>query len=143
VPTLDRMADAVAAVAGMTISIRTRRDVVIVDPDRFLVAARKALRDVNPSLTEVQAVNELVDVTDAVYALLDRDGQLAADQLGAAMSDLEVGAGAPGPGSLVVDRSDGLSPAGRLQQVVLNEPQSLQDYGCFLPDDPFALPPAG
>jgi hypothetical protein len=66
----------------MTISIRTRRDVVIVDPDRFLVAARQALRDVNPSPTEVQAVNELVDVTDAVYALLDRDGQLAADQLG-------------------------------------------------------------
>ncbi|MBC6467490.1 hypothetical protein [Actinomadura alba] len=136
------MADAVVATAGMTISVRTRRDVVIVDPDRFLTAARQALRDLNPELTEAQAADALTDVTDAVHALLDRDGQLAMDHVGAAMTDPEVGSGAPPPGVRISDRSDGLSPAGRLQQIVLDEPQPLQDYGCFLPDDPFALPPA-
>ncbi|MDI1461507.1 hypothetical protein QEZ54_11040 [Catellatospora sp. KI3] len=30
------MAEGPAPVAGMTISVRTRRDVVVVDPDRFL-----------------------------------------------------------------------------------------------------------
>ena len=39
----------------MTISIRTRRDVVVVDPDRFLAAARQALRDRNSGLTEADA----------------------------------------------------------------------------------------
>jgi hypothetical protein len=33
-----------------------------------------------------------------------------------------------------------LSPAGWLQQVVLDEPMALRDYGCFLPEHPFALP---
>ena len=49
------MTDAVAPKAGMTISIRTRRDVVVVDPDRFLAAARQALRDRNSGLTEADA----------------------------------------------------------------------------------------
>lgn len=40
-----RMTDAVAPRSGMTISIRTRRGVVVVDPERFLAAARQALRD--------------------------------------------------------------------------------------------------
>jgi hypothetical protein len=39
------MTDAVAPRSGMTISIRTRRGVVVVDPERFLAAARQALRD--------------------------------------------------------------------------------------------------
>jgi pimeloyl-ACP methyl ester carboxylesterase len=46
----------------------------------------------------------------------------------------------PLPGQRVLDRPDGLSPAGEITQVSLEEPQPLQDYGCFLPDDPFALP---
>ena len=36
----------------MTISIRTRRDVVVVDPDQFLAAARQALPDRDPGLTD-------------------------------------------------------------------------------------------
>ena len=43
-------------------------------------------------------------------------------------------------GMRVSDRRDGLSPAGWLQQVVLDDPQPLQDYGCSLPADPFAMP---
>lgn len=38
------------------------------------------------------------------------------------------------------DRPDGLSPAGRLYELVLTDPQPLPDYGCFLPADPFARP---
>ena len=124
----------------MTISVRTRRDVVIVDPDKFLTAARRALCDLDPDLTEAQAADALTDVTDAVHALLDRDGQLAMDHTGAATRDPEVGRGAPLPGIRFSDRPDGLSPAGWMQQIVLDDPQPLQDYGCFLPEDPFALP---
>jgi hypothetical protein len=35
----------------------------------------------------------------------------------------------------VTDRPDGLSPAGGMSLIVLNEPQPLQDYGCSLPDN--------
>lgn len=130
------MTGAVAPKTGMTISIRTRRDVVVVDPDRFLTAARQALRDRNPGLTEVEAADLVADVYDAVHALLDRDGTLASDTVDSEL----IGVGRPLPGARVSDRPDGLSPAGRLQQVVLDDPQPLQDYGCFLPEDPFALP---
>ncbi|MEO3777486.1 hypothetical protein ABGB16_11685 [Micromonospora sp. B11E3] len=132
------MAGAEAPKAGMTISIRTRRDVVVVDPDRFLAAARQALRDRNPGLTDAEAAEAVVDVHDAVHALLDRDGTLAADAV-----DGEANVGGSLPGVWVSDRPDGLSPAGWLQQVVLDDPQPLRDYGCFLPADPFAVPTAG
>ncbi|MCP3785353.1 hypothetical protein NLX85_18490 [Micromonospora sp. A3M-1-15] len=122
----------------MTISIRTRRDVVVVDPDRFLAAARQALRDCNPGLTDAEVAEAVADVYDAVRALLDRDGALAAD----AVDTESVGIGGPLPGVRVSDRPDGLSAAGWLQQVVLDDPQPLQDYGCFLPADPFAVPHA-
>jgi len=132
------MTDAVAPKAGLMISVRTRRDVVVVDPDRFLTAARQALRDSNPGLSDAEAAEAVADVYDAVHALLDRDGALAAD----AMGDELIGVGGRLPGVRVVDRTDGLSPSGWLQQVVVNDPQPLQDYGCFLPEDPFALPKA-
>ncbi|MFG3604826.1 hypothetical protein [Micromonospora chersina] len=134
--TLPGMTGAVAPKAGMTISIRTRRDVVVVDPDRFLTAARQALRDRNPGLTDADAAEAVADVHDAVHALLDRDGALAAD----AVDGEAVGIGGLLPGTRVSDRLDGLWPAGWLQQVVLDDPQPLQDYGCFLPADPFAVP---
>lgn len=63
----------------MVISIRTRRDVVVVDPHRFMAAARQALCDRNPGLTDAEAAEAVTDVNDAVHALLDRDGTLAAD----------------------------------------------------------------
>ena len=68
------MADEMAVTAGMTISVRSRRDVVVVDPERFLAAARRALQDLDPSLTEAQAAQAITGISDAVFALLDRDG---------------------------------------------------------------------
>ncbi|HEX6683162.1 MAG TPA: hypothetical protein VF062_10220 [Candidatus Limnocylindrales bacterium] len=122
--------------AGMTISVRTRRDVVIVDPERFLAAARQAVRDLDPTLSEEQAAGSIHDLLDAVHALLDRDGQLANDQL--LNQIIEFGRGGLGPGKRVLDRPDGLSPAGWIQEIVPDEPQPLQDYGCFLPENPFS-----
>ena len=75
----------------MTISVLTRRDVVVVDPERFVAAARQALRDLDPELTE---------------------------------------AGPP-------RRSATCTTPGLIQQIVLDEPMPLQDYGCFLPEDLF------
>lgn len=131
----------------MMISVRMRRDLVIVDVDRFLIAARAAYRDLNPDVSEAEAAEAVTDVVDAAFALLDRAGhQLAEVSESAARiwptpgGPPEVGCGAPLPGDRVTDRSDGLSPAGWVQQVVFTEPQPLQDYGCFLPDDPFAVP---
>lgn len=114
----------------MLISVRTRRDVVVTDPARFLAAAREALRAAGEPA-------EVTDVCDAVHALLDRDGALAADSVPGEL----LGRGGLRPGERVTDRPDGLSPAGWLQEVVLDDPHPLQDYGCFLPEDPFALPP--
>ncbi|WP_433213386.1 hypothetical protein ACQP00_01890 [Dactylosporangium sp. CS-047395] len=108
---------------GMVISIRTRRDVVVVDPERFLAAARAA------AAAHDGAVE---DAYDAVHALLDLDPQLI--PLG---DEPEVGRGAPRPGARDTDRPDGLSAAGYVQEIVLTEATPLQDYGCFLPDDLF------
>ncbi|MBF8188542.1 hypothetical protein ITP53_23005 [Nonomuraea sp. K274] len=116
---------------GMTISIRSRRDVVVVDPDRFMAAARQAYRAANPGLTEAEAAEAVVDVYDAVHALLDRDGRLVPD-----------GPERTRPGVRVHDRPDGLSPAGWEEQIVIDDPMPLQDYGCFPLEDPFALPSA-
>ncbi|WP_111871466.1 hypothetical protein [Actinomadura craniellae] len=121
---------------GMTISVRTRRDVVIVDPERFLATARQAYRDLHPDATEESAAETVRDVYDAVHVLLDRFGRLADDA-----PDMMIGRGGPLPGRRVPDRPDGLSPAGELQQIVLDDPRPLQDYGCFPAEDPFALPP--
>ncbi|MGO4760875.1 hypothetical protein AB4212_71615, partial [Streptomyces sp. 2MCAF27] len=122
-----------APVAGMTISVRMRQDVVIVDPARFVASARAAYREASPEITEERAAEEIRDVYDAVWALLDRFGRLAAD----------APASAGLPGRRVLDRPDGLSPAGECKQIVLSDPQPLQDYGCFMPEgyDPFAIPP--
>lgn len=116
----------------MTISVRTRRDVVVVDPDRFLAAARSAYRELNPDLTDAEVAEAVADVTDAAFALIDRHGDL--------VTDPDRAGDPPLPGTRLPDRPDGLSPAGRIREVVLDEPP-LQDYGCFLPDDVFTRPP--
>lgn len=119
--------------AGMTISLRTRQDVVVVDPERFVAAARAAYREAFPEITEERAAEDIRDVHEAAWALFDRFGRLTA----------EAPARSVVPGRRVLDRPDGLSPAGERQQIVLNDPQPLQDYGCFMPEDydPFAVPP--
>ncbi|WP_042401353.1 hypothetical protein [Streptacidiphilus carbonis] len=117
----------------MTISVRMRQDVVIVDPERFVASARRAYREASPEITEERATEDIRDVYDAVLALLDRFGRLTADT--PASTGL--------PGQRILDRPDGLSPAGERKQIVLNDPQPLQDYGCSMPEeyDPFAIPP--
>ncbi|WP_157556249.1 hypothetical protein [Herbidospora yilanensis] len=119
----------------MTISVRTRRDVVVVDPARFLAAARAAYRDLHPGVSEEVAADNVADVYDAVGILLDRLGRLAAD-----VRETPVGHGGATPGHRLLDRPDGLSPAGEVQQIVLGDLTPLQDYGCALPEDLFALP---
>ncbi len=120
--------------AGMVVSVRTRQDVVIADPERFLAAARAAYRELTPGATEETAAEQVRDVRDAVFALLERFGRLAAGPPGHT--------GPPGPELLHdLDRPNGLSPAGEITQLVFDDPQVLQGYGCFLPEDPFALPP--
>ncbi|GAA1023417.1 hypothetical protein Aple_089170 [Acrocarpospora pleiomorpha] len=121
--------------AGMTISVRTRRDVVIMDPARFMTAARTAYRDLHPDVSEEAAAESVTDVYDAVNILLDRLGRLTADA-----PEMPIGRDESRRGHRVLDRPDGLSPAGEIHQIVLNDPRPLQDYGCFLPEDPFALP---
>ncbi|MFE2406944.1 hypothetical protein ACFXDE_01235 [Kitasatospora sp. NPDC059408] len=126
-------------VAGMTISVRTRRDVVVVDPERFLAAARAAFRELYPGATEQDARRHVLDVTDAVDVLLERDGVLAPG-----LRDAGAGRCGPLPGRRVLDRPDGLSPAGEIQQIVLGDPEPLQDIvlSQFAEGrDLFALPP--
>ncbi|MGW0518457.1 hypothetical protein [Crossiella sp. NPDC003009] len=94
-------------VADMTISVRSRRDVVIVDPERFLAAARQGCRDLYPEATEAEADAQVAGVRDAVFLLLDRDGQLAPWDRSAGPEH--------GP------RPDGLAAAGFNQAIVLNE----------------------
>ncbi|MGW2250455.1 hypothetical protein ACWCXH_09670 [Kitasatospora sp. NPDC001660] len=126
-------------VAGMTISVRTRRDVVVVDPERFLAAARAAFRELYPDVTEEDARCHVRDVTAAAAVLLDRDGVLVPG-----VRDAGAGACGPFPGRRVLDRADGLSPAGELQRIVVDDPQPLQDIVLFQlaeQQDLFALPP--
>lgn len=118
----------------MTISVRTRQDVVIVDPERLLASAREAYRELSPDATEETASEIVRDVYEAVFVLLERFGRLVADTPPNTV-DRRL------PGQRVLDRTDGLSPAGELRNIVLNDQIPLQDYGCFLPADPFALPP--
>jgi len=97
---------------GMTISLRLRRDLVITDPGRFLAAARRAYHELNPDLHEAQVAETIGDVSDAVFALLEHeDGRTL---LWPDTSTPEGGQGAPLPGERVLDRPDGLSPAGLL-----------------------------
>lgn len=124
---------------GMTISVRTRQDVVVMDPERFMAAARRAYRADDPQITEDQAAAQVSNVHEAVFALMDRYGALASDHPdvatgGTAVRRMSGGLGVM-PGERVRDRPDGLSPAGSISCVVLDEPQPLQDYGCFLPED--------
>ncbi|QIQ02039.1 hypothetical protein [Streptomyces liangshanensis] len=128
--------------AGMRVSVRIRQDVVIADPERFLAAARAAHLELSPDATEETAAEDVRDVHDAVFALLGRFGGLAA---GSPDTTPPAHAGAPTPvrpDGLRPDglRPDGLRPAGEFTQVVLDDPLSLVEYGCFPPEDPFALP---
>ena len=123
----------------MVISVVTREDVVVMDPDRFLAAARRAYLADDPELTEEDAATFVADVYDAVSALLDRYGALASVHVevaagGSTRRSMSGGFGYL-PGERVVGRVDGLSPAGSITKILLNRPHALQDYGCFAPGD--------
>ncbi|MBB4697944.1 hypothetical protein [Paractinoplanes abujensis] len=129
--------------AGMVISVRTRQDVVVIDPDRFLAAARRAYRTDNPDADVREAETVIADVYDAVSALIERYGSLTSDHPdvagGAHPRPVMHGGFGLLPGDRVINRPDGLSPAGTLQTIELDVP-TLQSYGCSLPEDPFAAP---
>jgi hypothetical protein len=46
------------------------------DPDRLMIAARRAFRAENPDVSEVEACAHVGDVYDAVNALMDRYGSI-------------------------------------------------------------------
>ncbi|TYB62808.1 hypothetical protein FXF51_25680 [Nonomuraea sp. PA05] len=126
------MDERIAPVQGMKISVRTRRDVVIVDLERFLATARAAYREQDPRATEEDAAEFVGDVHDAIWLLLDRDGELAPG---------EPRTRAEQPSR---DRPDGLLLAGEVQHISLDDPLPLPGSHCFELDDPedyFALPP--
>src|SRR5689334_11552674 len=64
---------------GMVITVLTREDVVVMNPERFLAAARDAYRAEHPDADEVEVTTAIADVTDAVFALLDRYGSVASE----------------------------------------------------------------
>jgi hypothetical protein len=137
----------VAVRAGMVISVRTRQDVIVVDPDRFLATARRAYLAENEGVSDQDARAAVADVYDAVCALIDRYGSLVSDHpevaVGASEAQRMHGGVGLVPSDRVTDRPDGLSPAGEIRTIVLQGP-TLQSYGCFLPDDLdtlFQIPP--
>lgn len=123
---------------GMIISVLTREDVIVMDPQRFLAAARRAYRAQDPAASDVEAAAAVTDVYDAVDALINQYGRLGSEHpdVAAGASPLRRMHGGLGlrPGDRVPDRPDGLSPAGAISLILLDEPLPLQDYGCFLPE---------
>ncbi|MFI5888513.1 hypothetical protein ACIA5D_00150 [Actinoplanes sp. NPDC051513] len=124
---------------GMVISVLTRQDVVVMDPDRFLAAARRAYRAQDPDITEDEAAQTINDVYDAVNALMDLYGSIGSDHPDVAAGStprrrMHGGVGLL-PKDRVHDRPDGLSPAGAISLILLDEEHTIQDYGCFLPED--------
>ncbi|MBB2940640.1 hypothetical protein FB565_000344 [Actinoplanes lutulentus] len=122
---------------GMVISIRSRHDVVIIDPDKFLTAARRAYLAYNPGADESELAVALADPYCAVDALINCYHTLASDdpELAAGSSEPPTMHGGVGlrPGQRVPDRPDGLSPAGMILSIEFGHHTPLQDYGCFLP----------
>jgi hypothetical protein len=130
--------DNVQPFPGMVISVLTREDVVVVDPQRFLAAARRAFLADNPDAGEDEAAGVVTDVYEAAHALIERYGSLASehpDVAAGATARRRMSGGAGWlPGDRVRDRPDGLSPAGTVSQVEAGAGRSLQDYGCWLPE---------
>lgn len=106
------MPDDALATAGMTISLRIRRDLVIVDPGRFFAAARDAYRAAHPGATDAEVAEQVADVSDAIHALIDR--QPATISLWPDPERPEAGRGAPLPGAR--DRSAGWALACRFDR---------------------------
>jgi hypothetical protein len=119
--TADEDEDAVTLHPGMVITVRTRHDVVIVDPDRFLAAARHAYPADNPGTIDDDLEGALQDPYYAVDALMDRYYILGSDhpEVAAGSSKPATMHGGLGlrPGRRIPDRPDGLSPAGTITHI--------------------------
>jgi hypothetical protein len=116
---------------GMVISVRVREDVVVVDPGRFLAAARQAYQAKNPSTTDEDVRRAVTNVYDAAYALIERYGSLASNHPEVAGSGSAATHISPRRPGITVDRPDGLSPAGGLSTIELDV-ATLHSQGCFL-----------
>jgi hypothetical protein len=98
---------------------RSRNDFVVTDPGRFLAAADGAVQDLDPGPEPGTRRSGVTDVYDAVFALLERDGELA-PATGPSAPDaggtriVAVPGAARVPEPVVGDRAAGLSPAGGL-----------------------------
>lgn len=103
----------------MRISLRLRRDFLVTDATRVLVAGRRAFAELNPDVATEDVEQHVTTAADAVFALLDRDG-------------------------LVVEHgADGLAAGGYRAQLTINDPMPLSHPPtCFEGDpDVLALPP--
>jgi len=122
----------------MVITILTREDVVVTDPDRFMAAARRAYQRQHPDVGAREVEAAVSDVYDAVHQMIDTYGSVASDHpdvaAGATPRPTMHGGSGLLPGDRVHDRPDGLSPSGRITEIVLGEQTTVQDYGCFLPE---------
>ncbi|MFC7280160.1 hypothetical protein ACFQS1_39900 [Paractinoplanes rhizophilus] len=122
---------------GMIISVISREDVIVMDPLRFLAAARHAYLRQDPEASDEEAARAVADLYDAADTLIEEYGLLASEH-----PDVAAGAtprrrmrGGVGwlPGDYVHDRPDGLSPAGAVREIRVIKGPALQDYGCAFP----------
>src|SRR5215467_1491032 len=99
---------------GMRVSVRFRRDFIVVDADRVLAAARRAYLTLHTQATPDDAARGVTCAADAVFTLLETDGLLgdAVDARLAARAD------------------DGLQVAGWVAEFVGPEMNPLVAGGC-------------
>lgn len=113
---------------GMALSLRLRRDFTVTDADRFLAAARRMYRELNPDTSAAEASGTVTCAADVLFVLLEHAGLLgdAADS------------------RLSSHAAEGLAVGGWRAQIVTNEPAPLSPVprsNC-LRGDVFALPPS-
>lgn len=113
---------------GMALSLRLRRDFTVNDADRFLTAARRIYRELNPDTSAAEASGTVTSAADALFVILEHAGLLgdAADS------------------RLSSHAAEGLAVGGWRAQIVINEPAPLSPgprSNC-LRGDVFALPPS-
>jgi hypothetical protein len=116
----DNVIDNDPLIDGMRISVRFRRDFLVIDAAKVLAAGRRAFLDLNPTASEEDAEEHVTCAADAVFALLDRDG--------------------------ITSEQDAIGLAGRgyREQLTFDDPHPLpHPPSCFEGDaDFFALPPS-
>jgi len=109
----------------MHVAIRIRRDFVITDAQRVLVAGRTAYRELNPESSQAEADESVSSAADAIFTILEHAGVL----------------GPKADAAVAARATDGLVPQGQRAQLTINEKRRLPaSPDCFADDDVFALP---